>query len=152
MRVLKNAAKRAGEWKYIFDEQVALCDYLSVKANMGNDLYALYKAKNIEGLETYAATTVKTAIKKLDAFIAAYRTAWHKENKTFGFDVSELRLGGQKQRLFEVQLRIKELAEGKIDKIEELEQPKLPFDKNNEDDLLYIHNSKYIISPFFPVV
>ena len=151
-RVLKNAAKRSGEWKYLFDEQVALCDYLSVKANMGNDLYALYSKKDIAGLEKYAATTVAKAIKKLDAFIAVYRYAWYKENKTFGFDVSELRLGGQKQRLLEIRQRIKELAEGKIDRIEELEQPKLPFDKNTEKGLLYIHNSKYIISPFFPVV
>ncbi|MBO7525254.1 MAG: hypothetical protein J6T42_00460 [Clostridia bacterium] len=66
--------------------------------------------------------------------------------------VSENRLGGQKQRLFEIQLRIKELAEGRIEKIEELEQPKLPFNDNSEERLLYIHNSKFIISPFFPVV
>ena len=151
-KLLKTTSKRAGKWKYLFDEQFALCDYLSVKANMGNDLYALYQAKDIAGLEHYAATTVKTALKKLDAFIVAYRTAWHTENKTFGFDVSELRLGGQKQRLVEIQTRIKELADGKIDRIEELEQPKLAYYEKTENGLIYIHNSKYIISPFFPVV
>ena len=149
---LKTVAKKAGEWKYLFDEQIALCDYLSIKANMGNDLYKLYQAKDVQGLVEYSKTTVKTAIKKLDKFIDAYRTAWYKENKTFGFDVSENRLGGQKQRLFEIQLRIKEYAEGKINRIEELEQPKIPFNEESEQGLLYIHNSKYIISPFFPVV
>ena len=150
--IFKTVAKRAGEWKYLFDEQIALCDYLSVKANMGNDLYALYQKNDIEGLKKYAETTVKTAIKKLNAFISAYRAAWHKENKTFGFDVSELRLGGQKERLNEIILRINEYADGKIDRIEELEQPKLPYEENCENGLLYIHNSKYVTSPFFPVV
>ena len=151
-RTLKTIANRAKEWRYLFDEQIALCDYLSVKANMGNDLFELYGKKDIKGLLKYSEKTVKKAIRKLERFITAYREAWYKENKTFGFDVSENRLGGQKQRLFEIQFRIKEFAEGKIDRIEELEQPKLPFDDNSENGLLYIHNSKYIISPFFPVV
>lgn len=151
-RTLKNASKNTGEWKYLFDEQIALCEYLAVKANMGNDLYELYQKNDIAGLVEYSKTNVRAALKRLDRFISIYRKAWHKENKTFGFDVSENRLGGQKQRLIEVQKRIEELAEGKIDRIEELEQPKLLYDKNNEKGLLYIHNSKYIISPFFPVV
>ena len=151
-KMLKKASKNTGAWKYLFEEQTALCEYLAVKANMGNDLYLLYQAKDIKGLVNYSATTVKKAIRKLNRFIAAFRTAWYKENKTFGFDVSELRLGGQIQRLIEIQHRIKELAEGRITRIEELEQPKLPFDENSEKGLLYIHNSKYIISSFFPVV
>ena len=151
-RTLKNAKKRADKWKYLFDEQIALCEYLAVKANMGNDLYELYQKKDVEGLIEYSRIKVKTAIKRLDRFISVYRTAWYTENKTFGFDVSENRLGGQKQRLIEIQLRIKEYAEGVIDRIEELEQPKLVYDENSEEGLLYIHNSKYVISPFFPVV
>lgn len=119
---------------------------------MGNDLYELYQKNDIAGLVEYSKTNVRAALKRLDRFISIYRKAWYIENKTFGFDVSENRLGGQKQRLIEVQKRIEELAEGKIDRIEELEQPKLLYDKNNEEGLLYIHNSKYIISPFFPVV
>ena len=148
-RTLRTIAKRAGEWQYLFDEQMALCEYLAVKANMGNDLYKLYKEKDLVGLKVYVLKNVNLAIKKLDKFIIAYRKAWRKENKSFGFDVSELRLGGQKQRLCEIQLCVNEYLSGKIDKIEELEQPKLLFDKNNEEGLLYVHNAKYITSPFF---
>lgn len=151
-RTLKSAKKRADKWAYLFDEQIALCEYLAVKANMGNDLYELYQKNDIAGLVEYSKTNVRAALKRLDRFISIYRKAWYIENKTFGFDVSENRLGGQKQRLIEIQLRIQEYAEGAIDSIEELEQPKLLYDKNNEEGLLYIHNSKYVISPFFPVV
>lgn len=152
VNILKNRKKRANQWAYLFNVQIALCDYLSVKANMGNDLYNLYSNKDKAGLKNYALKTVPKAIKKLNAFIEEFRTAWYKENKTFGFDVMENRLGGQMQRLYEVIYRIEKYLDGSFERIEELEQPKLPYNYPNEKGLIYKHNSKFIISPFYPVI
>lgn len=150
VKVLKRLSKCGGKWSYLFDVQTALCDYLSVKANMGNDLYGLYNKGDIQGLSEYAKTTVTKAIKKLSVLIDVSRTAWYKENKTFGFDVIEYRLGGQMQRLNEIIFRISKYASGEIKHIEELEQPKLPYNYPSEKDLVYKHNFNYIASSYHP--
>ena len=152
VRIFRRIVNNTEEWKNLFNEQKTLCEFLSVKANMGNELQLLYLSGDKAELLKYAKTVVPKAIKKLNAFIAAFRETWYNDNKTFGFDVMELRLGGQKERLSEIILRITEYCDGKISKIEELEQPKLPFNYPNEKGLIYKHNSKYMISPFFPVV
>lgn len=150
--VLKTREKRAKEWGYLFATQIALCDYLSVKSNMGNELYKMYNENDKDGLRSYIYDTVPKAMKKLDAFITAFREAWYIENKTFGFDVIEHRLGGQMQRLKEVVYRVEKYLNGEIAHIEELEQQKLPYNYPNEKGLVYKHNSKFIISPFYPVI
>ena len=91
-------------------------------------------------------------IKKLDSFISAFRNSWYIENKTFGFDVIEHRLGGQMQRLKEIIYRVEKYLLGEIEHIEEFEQKKLPYNSPNEKGLVYKHNTKFIMSPFFPVV
>lgn len=150
--VLKNRVRRNKEWSYLFDLQIALCDYLSVKANMGNELYHLYQSHDLEGLRVYGQVIVPKAIKKLNTLIRVARTAWYTENKTFGFDVIEHRLGGQMQRLYEIQYRIESYLSGDMEKVEEWEQQKLPCNYANEKGLVYKHNAKYVLSPYYPAV
>ena len=47
------------------------------------------------------------------------------ENKPQGFDVVDLRIGGQRQRLLHCGDRLLVYAEGRLDRIEELEEPVL---------------------------
>ena len=57
----------------------------------------------------------------------AFKTVWFTENKPFGFEIHDLRLGVLKMRLEQLRIRVKDYLSGKIDKIEELEAPVLPF-------------------------
>lgn len=147
---LKKVKKRSGEYEYLFNTQIALCDYLSVKANMGNDLYKLYNDHNLDGLKDYVKV-VDMSIKKLKVLMDAFRISWFKENKSFGLDVIQNRLGGQLARLSEVKHRISLFVNGTINKIEELEQPKLPCNYRFEKDLVYKHNYRLISSTYYPV-
>ena len=133
-KILKKAEKRNPRYRETFALEVALCDYLGVKANFGNTLKALYKNDDKDGLKTLAFKTVPLAIKKLDAFISAVRNSWLKDNKIFGLDVLELRLGGQRQRLTEITVRIKEYLDGKIDSLPELAEPVLSFANGDHED------------------
>ena len=56
-----------------------------------------------------------------------FRAQWYKVNKPFGFEIQELRLGGMKERLTASAARLIDYADGKVDRMEELEQPDLPF-------------------------
>ena len=148
--ILKKAGKRNSAYKEIFEMESALCDYLGVKANFGNTLKELYKADDKTGLKNFAEKTVPLAVKKLDAFIMAVRNNWLKENKIFGLDLLELRLGGQMQRLKEITIRIKEYLNGKVNSLPELEQATLPFstDKNEKRDISKMLYA-YIPTPAF---
>lgn len=47
------------------------------------------------------------------------------ENKPQGFDVIDLRIGGQRQHLLHCKARLLAYADGQLDRIEELEEPVL---------------------------
>ena len=84
-------------------------------------------------------------ISELDDFIVAFRNQWYLENKTFGFSTQELRLGGLRERLKSAALRLADYADGRIDRIEELEQPVLSFNGKNydADSMPYISNMNW---------
>ena len=150
VEILRSAGKNNLRYREIFALEKALCDYLGVKANFGNTLKRLYLDRDKKELELFISKTVPLAIKKLDAFIGAVRQSWIKENKIFGLDVLELRLGGQRQRLIEIKSRIREYLDGKTDKLIELEEDALSFAQGEyEDKDIYKGLYAYMATPSF---
>jgi len=64
-----------------------------------------------------AATAVADAV---DEFEVHYREQWYRRNKTFGYEVMQIRLAGQVARWRELSRRLKDLADGATDTIPEL--------------------------------
>lgn len=124
-RILAKKSKQAGEFSYIFQTLSKLCTFLEYKAGLGIRTRTLYQEKNIEGL-TALLKDYKLAIKALRSFTKAYKTQWMYENKAFGWEVQEIRLGGLEARLVGCLNRLEEFLAGKIECIEELEQQTLP--------------------------
>ncbi|MDD7393469.1 MAG: beta-N-acetylhexosaminidase, partial [Eubacteriales bacterium] len=58
---------------------------------------------------------------------------WYAENKGQGFDVQDIRIGGLKQRLAHCEKMLRDFADGKIEKIDELEEPLLDLHGNGAD-------------------
>lgn len=139
-QVLTDAGKRNKRWKYMFDTQAALCSLLSLKAGMVIELKAAYDRADAETLTRLAETTIPQTIKRAQGLMDAMRKQWYSEAKTFGFEVIQIRIGGVKERLNETMLRLKEYLSDKIDRIEELEQPRLKRDPDNGSR----HNNNYI--------
>ena len=125
-RRLANAAKRTGEYAYLFDTGSKLCSVLALKANIGNVTRDVYAAKDPERLKALIADYNKM-IRRTEAFYYAYREQWYRENKPHGFDVQDIRLGGLLCRMKSCRDRLTDLANGKIDRIPELEEPTLPL-------------------------
>lgn len=128
-----NAAKRLFKYKddpnfgYIFNTLGKLSQLLAVKCDISVRAREAYKREDRDILAELARVTIPEIIEKLDDFIKTFREQWYAENKTFGFSVQEIRLGGLRARLESTALRLEAFAAGKIKRIEELEQPVLSF-------------------------
>lgn len=119
------------EWGYLFTMEQALCEVLSVKAELGANTRAVYQNR-CEDKEALAELIrdYQELQEKLQSFHKAYRNLWYKENKTFGFEVHDVRLGGLMQRMKSCAERLQDLYDGKIDSIEELETIQLDLSGN----------------------
>ena len=114
-------AKKSRKYGYLFDTQAKLCDVLAVKYELGRKTRAAYKAGDKAELRRLAEEDYVKTIKLVDVFARAFEKQWFCENKTNGFDVQDIRLGGLCRRLDACRRRLIDYAKGNIDRIEELE-------------------------------
>lgn len=112
---------------YIFETLSSLCDVLSLKAEMSKNIYKAYNEDDKATLRKYADEIIPETIGKITSYLEVYRKQWYCENKTFGFDIQEMRFGALKESLRGASLRIKAYLNGEISVIEELIQPSLPY-------------------------
>lgn len=129
---LKRAAKSVGEFSYIFECLSDLCRVLELKYDLGVRTRKAYLGKKKKDLEEIANSVYPELIKRLKKFIASFKALWNKENKPFGLELHELRLGGLLLRLESCREVLLDYLGGKIDKIEELEAPVLKFVENRD--------------------
>ncbi len=125
-RKLKNAAKRCGEYAYLFDALSKLCAVLSYKVDIGIRARAMYKDENHAGLDELIAD-YKKMIKQTEQFYSAFRTQWYRENKPYGFEIQDSRLGGLIMRMRNCLERLVAFRNGEITSIPELEEEVLPM-------------------------
>ena len=64
---------------------------------------------------------------EIEHFHALFSHQWLKENKVFGLDTVDIRMGGLLQRIKRAESRIEAYLSEQIDRIEELEVEILPF-------------------------
>ena len=126
----------------MFDIQYHLCKTLSYKYELGVQTQKAYKAKDKEKL-TQLLSVYKKLIKQRKALHKSFKELWYKDNKTFGFEVQDARLGGLVARVQSCYDDLKDYIDGKLDKIEGLEEEKLNYASNQEivDKKLIYYNS-----------
>ena len=130
-RRLRNFDKTS-PYYYIFDALSALCDLLYTKYDLGLNTRQAYQSGNIERLKEIVKEYTKLS-KKIKIFYDKYKALWFNENKPFGFEVIEIRIGGLLLRTQSCRERLEAFIEKRIDRIEELEQKLLNVYGNNED-------------------
>ena len=95
------------EYGHVFRCLSQLAAVLSRKACMGIRTRQLYQNADTAGmtqmLEDYAL-----CIRDLEAFLPLFREVWMTENKPYGFEIQELRLGGLLQRLRSCRQRLQD--------------------------------------------
>ncbi len=100
----------------------ALCDVLSVKSELGFKTRRAYKAGEKAELLRLANEDYAAAMEKAKAFHSAFSAMWMEENKPFGFDVQDIRIGALLQRLESCRKRLIAYCAGEVDSIPELEE------------------------------
>lgn len=120
---------------------------LSVKAELGKRIRLSYGGGDKAELCAIAERDIPALLHKLDVFAAAFERQWMKENKPFGFEVQNIRLGGLRSRLEYAARTLCRYLGGELDTIAELDEKQQPFGYaplQTEDD--------YQITRYLPAV
>lgn len=138
------AAKNSKNYSYMFDSYAKLCAVMSIKYDLGYLTRKAYQSGDKKGLEVLVCDYEKL-LPMLEDFVATYEKAWFKERKPHGFDVQDIRLGGLIQRTKSCTRRLKDYLDGKIEKIEELEESTLDFYSGKEPSANGARRNRYDI-------
>lgn len=111
---------KTGKYKYIFTAIRDLSAFLECKAELGIQTRAAYRAGDNAKLQAQVEVFA-LGIKRLQAFYNSFSKLWRKENKDFGWEVQDVRLGGLMRRLKTCKRTLEEYLGGKRDAIEELD-------------------------------
>lgn len=119
-------AKRDSPFAYLFITYEALCRLLIQKATYGKRLYRAYQENDRDRMRAMISE-IQEIKENLKAFQEAFRSQWMKENKGFGMEVIDLRLGGLVSRTDTVVCVLNDYLSGRVDKIYELEEERLEY-------------------------
>ncbi len=138
---LEDASVRAGEFSYIFKYLASLCRVLEIKKDLSLRTKKAYRQNNkkalLEIVKDYQATE-----ERIEIFHQAFQELWEKENKPFGWEVQDARIGGVIRRIKTCRGRIEKFVDGELDKIEELDEELLPL----RDEPYVVRQYKAIVS------
>ena len=100
---------------------------LENKADFGLRLKKAYDTRD-KAVLSELMNECDVIIEKIKALRVAHRTSWFKYNKSFGFEVEDIRYGGMTMRFDTVKELIRALLSGEIDHIDELDAERLRYD------------------------
>ena len=126
---------KTSAYGYLFKTQEMLCRLLSLKSDLGLRIRGAYKAGDKAALERIAREDLPTLLLYVDDFYYAFEQQWHLENKSFGFEVQCVRIGGLKQRIDYVKDILERYLAKEVTQIDELETEYLPFAYSSGDDI-----------------
>lgn len=106
---------------YIFVPVKALCDVLALKNDIGIRTRSAYRSKDMNEIKRIIAE-YDVISERLEVFYKTFKKQWFRENKPFGFEVQDARIGGLMQRTKSCAERLRAFADGVIDRIPELEE------------------------------
>ncbi len=130
--VLQAGRARNPRWTYVFDLMIALCEVLELKCDIGIKLKKAYDCSDKDALQALVQRLYLLKA-KTDQFRRIIRIQWLTENKPFGLDVQDLRIGGLIARIDTAIYRIEGFLSGEFDRLEELEQERLYADCRPEN-------------------
>ena len=139
---IKRLARKESPYAYIFQAYASGCSCLVKKATYSKRLYQAYQEEDRVMMQKLIKELGQIRL-QLQEFYKAYRRLWMKENKGFGFEILDARIGGLIGRTETVEEVLKDYLAGKTDRIYELEEERIDFFCGNlEGDKRYtpMHN------------
>ena len=124
---LKTVKKKTRKYGFLFDTAAKHCELLEIKYELGIKTRAAYENDDKNELLRLANDDYVEVVKRYKKFAQAYENQWMTVNKPHGFDVQHRRLGGMIFRLEACRKRILDYVNGRIERIEELDEKLLPY-------------------------
>ncbi|CAI6075059.1 beta-N-acetylhexosaminidase [Cohnella sp. JJ-181] len=121
----------AAEMDNLFEVPQRLCAVLKQKSEIGIALKRAYDAGDLTRLRHIAEQELPAISAAVQALRAAHRDQWHGMFKPFGWEVLDIRYGGVTNRLDTAATRLIAYADGRLARIEELEQERLVYSSAN---------------------
>ena len=118
----------------LFETQLCYAELLAAKTGISCRIKEAYRQGNKQALADIVEEEFPQIRALVEEFHDAYRAQWMAYNRPFGFEVQDIRLGGLQARLTTAQIRITQYLNGEVERLEELEQPDLPFAHNRPSD------------------
>jgi len=131
---------------YLFETAQALFSVLALKAELGIRLKAAYDNGNRTFLQEAVSSILPSVIERTEYFRECVEKQWMKENKPFGFEVQDIRIGGLLQRLKTAQRRIEAYISGAVETLPELEEVRLPIADLQSDEFTFFNNWRHTVS------
>lgn len=116
-----------GKWDYLYKHVKNLFEYLAVKCEIAEKIAPAYKANDKNTLKQIAEKLLPSLIEKTKTVHKSHKDVWFRDNKSSNFASIDIRYGGVCARAETAIMLINGYLEGKIDKIEELAEERLPI-------------------------
>ncbi|WP_161980615.1 beta-N-acetylhexosaminidase [Streptococcus sp. S784/96/1] len=130
---------------YLFTTQEKLCRILAVKARLSNDIRHAYRIKDTNTLQN-CLDTLDTLADLVHEFHVTYSRQWLIENKVFGLDTIDIRLGGLLARIQRAHERLTAYLLGHVKRIDELEVDLLPHNDFYRDHIATTANQWHLMA------
>ncbi len=128
---LRSRAIENPDFAFLFETAAALCECLEIKIDLPERTRAAYAPGDKEAIRSLAEGDYTEFLARLERFYAAFRKQWYTVNKTYGFEIQDIRLGGLMQRIKSCRERLLEYAGGEITEIAELAEEVFPYPDGN---------------------
>lgn len=112
---------------------------LSQKADLGIHLKKAYDTKNLSTLQKICTEVIPNILENLQHMHLLREKLWMADAKPFGYELMDIKLSGVKTRLESTARRVSSYVNGDLDRLEELEQTRLPY---WTADVKYPHDTK----------
>ncbi|WP_239618132.1 beta-N-acetylhexosaminidase [Cohnella mopanensis] len=128
---IRSRRNPSADLDYLFEVPEKLCGVLKRKSEVGIELKRAYDAKDNAKLQEIATEVLPAIAEAVRELRNAHRVQWLRMFKPFGWEVIDIRYGGVVNRIDTAIYRLLDYVEGRIDRIEELEQERLVYSATN---------------------
>ena len=120
------------------------------KWNLGLNIYDAYQKKDNKAILDIIEKQLVPAIERIDKVRLARQKEWNITNKIYGFEVLDVRMAGIKQRMETAKEVLMQYINGVIDKIEPLEEerlPVVPYREKGMGEVIHYNRSLRAMTP-----
>lgn len=124
---LKNCKNTSPKYSDLFSYYHLLALVLSEKADLGLRMKAAYDTHDLSTLGNIASEVIPNILNNFQPMHMLREKLWMNAAKPFGYEILDIKLSGVSARLQSCKRRLTAYLNGDIDRLEELEQDRLPY-------------------------